>query len=572
MTFGRFSLALFLLVLLSPHATPAQAQPTPVPGAARPSDLFLVLPFEPTRRDPRYAWLGEGLGVLFAERLAADDRLVFPREEWLAALEKLGLPPSARFTRATMLKVAEQMDADFIIFGRYATDGKQLSVTGYVLQVAPPALSPAFTETGALDEVMEVQARAAWQAMRFTDALYPLSQAAYVQKFPRHRLDAFEQYIRGLLASEDGRLRHFREAARLDPEWVEPAYALGEAYYAARHCEPALSWLSRVPPGHARGVEAAFRTGVCHLLRNDAVRAESALRGAMSALARRNPRAVLPGEVHNNLAIALSRQGKHAEAAAQWQRAQQADPEQPDYWFNAALGALRTAEFSQAVRSLRELLKRNAEDGDARALLVATLERAGRSTEAAVERERCAADTCGASAVMQATLRAAQDVARGGAADPFLKLERLSREWDAGALLFAGRAIAENGAGSARVREHLEIHLARGRRALAEGRAEEAVSDFSEAVLLAPEAGEARMALAETYQRLGRIEEAIRELRAVLWSGENPEARVRLARMYISLGQASEARAELRAALRADPAHGEARRMLEALEAAGGRR
>lgn len=456
---------LFVLASLWLPSNPAiaggQTVP-PAPSSAPSSQLFLVLPFEEWSTGPRYAWLGEGLAELFTDRLAGDQRLVFPRSEWLAAVEKLGLPPSPRFTRASMLRIAKQMDADYVVYGQYSTDGKGLTITTHILQIAPAALSPAFTETGALEDLMDVQARASWHVARYTDSLYPINQSAYVQKFPRYRLDAFEQFIRGLLASDEQRLRNFREASRLDPDWPDPAFAMGETYFATRNCDPALIWLSRVPPGHRRGLEASFLAGVCHLWRHDAARAESAFAGMLSAIARLHPRAQAPAEVFNNLAIAQSRQGKHREAVEHWQRAQQLDTDHPDYSFNAAVGSFRAGEFAAAARAFRDLLKRYAQDGDVRTLLIVALERAGRATEAAATKEECSTENCGASAAVQEALRAPAVAASGAnAADRFAKVERVSSSLDASALLFAFRTQPESSAAPpARQRSSLREVLA----------------------------------------------------------------------------------------------------------------
>lgn len=564
-----FGFVLVLLLFAVSHRVTGQTVP-PASAPSRVGDLFLVLPFEQSARDARFAWLSEGLAELFADRLAADDRLVFPRNEWMTALEKLGLPSSTRFTRATMLKVAQQLDADYVIYGEFSTDGKRLSISARVLQVSPAALSPAFTESGALEDLMEVQGRAAWQVVRFTDSLYPLNQTAFLQKVPRRRLDAFEQYVRGLLAGKEQRLGNFREAARLDPEWPDPAFALGETYYGARNCEPALTWLSRVPPGHRRGIEAGFLGGVCHLLRNDPARAESAFNGVIFALTRRNPRSPGPAEVHNNLAIALSRQGKSTQAAEQWQQAQQQDEGQADYWFNAALGEFRAENYAGAAKVLRELLKRSPEENDARALLVAALEKAGRPTEAATARDECSTENCGASVALQAALRP-EEPSRAGVQGQgrLARLERISTSLDAGALLFAYRASPEGNGNGSRGKEHYEVHLARGRKAWSEGRLEEAQRDFAEAVVLAPDSAEPRVALADVYMQQRRLDEAERELRAALWGRESADVRVRLARLYVARGHMSEARTELRAALRAEPNHAEARRMLDSLLGSG---
>ncbi|MBI3406427.1 MAG: tetratricopeptide repeat protein [Acidobacteria bacterium] len=172
--------------------------------------------------------------------------------------------------------------------------------------------------------------------------------------------------------------------------------------------------------------------------------------------------------------------------------------------------------------------------------------------------------------MLVATLRAApENPAKGATQDRFTKIERVSNSLDTSALLFARRSLQE-GNTAAKGAEHFEIHLERGRKALDEGRIDDAQRDFTEAVLLSPDSAEARMALADAYRRMGRMDDAVRELRAALWGRENADVRVQLARLFVSRGLTNEARAELRAALRAEPAHAEARRMLDSLVAPGG--
>ena len=68
-------------------------------------------------------WLGEGLAELTSERLEDRGLSVFSREERLGVLERMGLPDSARFSHATMVKIAGEADADEIIYGRFVSDG-----------------------------------------------------------------------------------------------------------------------------------------------------------------------------------------------------------------------------------------------------------------------------------------------------------------------------------------------------------------------------------------------------------------------------------------------------------------
>ena len=85
---------------------------------ARPrSQIVLTFPFENTGEDASLEWLSEGLAELTIERLNGRGYYLLSRQERLDALETAGLPVSTRFTRATMIKLGEDVDADQIIFG-----------------------------------------------------------------------------------------------------------------------------------------------------------------------------------------------------------------------------------------------------------------------------------------------------------------------------------------------------------------------------------------------------------------------------------------------------------------------
>lgn len=500
--------------------------------AAAHAQNLLILPFENLGKDARLDWIGEGLAELSAERIPGDGRLVFPREEWLAALERMGLPASGHFSRATMIKIGEEVDADYIVFGSFTSDGKTLTATARVLQVDPPNLSAPLSESGPLADLAEIQGRLAWRVLNAVDSAVPVSRQAFLEAATVPRLDAFEHYIRGLLVGEESqRLRLLREAARLAPEWAPPAFALGETYLEQRDFASAAGWFSRIPATDKRGAEAAFYAGVCYLMRNDAARAETSLRVAVERVA-------FP-EGRNNLGVALARQDAWRDAAAQWQLAQKLDPEEPDYWFNLGLGALQMNEPAAAIRPLREALKRRPDDREARGLLIAALEKSGRTTEAATERE---ASSLAPPSVLPA---------------PRLKQKFVTQPWANGT--------RRNG-NSGRRTAHAKLHSSRGDEFLKSGKLEEAQREFTEALLIEPQATEAHLGLAEAYHRLGRVDDAVRELRAALWSKEDVQTRLTLARLLLEQNRSGDARAEVRAALKADPDNREARDLLDAIE------
>src|SRR5437660_1376735 len=225
--------------------------------------IFLVFPFENDGTSPRLEWLCEGLEELTIQRLSAAGEQVYSHAGRQVELERSGLPRSAKLSRATMLHVAEDLDADFVVFGKFIASGTSLTIESQILKVSPARMLPALRETGSLDSLMDLHARLVWRMLSANDRNYKLGLAEFSKRQRPLRLDAFEHYVRGLLATDDDvRLRELREAARLEPDWPESDFALGEAYFAKRDCDSAIPWYARVPKTHERYVESVFATGV----------------------------------------------------------------------------------------------------------------------------------------------------------------------------------------------------------------------------------------------------------------------------------------------------------------------
>jgi len=364
------------------------------PTESRPETL-LVFPFENESRMATLDWLGEGFSELMAERLEDRGVNVLSREDRLATLERIGLPDSARFSHATIIKIAAEADADVVVYGRFQFDGKTAALEARVLHLNPPSLSPPLTETSAMQDLLRAQAHLTWQILCALDRKECPPQGAktdessFSEPPASLRLDALENFVRGLAGSEaDERLRSLREAARLEPAWDRPAFELGQIYFKRRDCDSALVWYSRVPPNRPDGPEASFDTGICHLERNDAARAEAAFSGLLERTRTTGEKDSLPElpEMHNNLGVARLWLGKWSEAGTEFERASALDPEEADYWVNIALAKLVGKQAAAAVAPLERARAIDSEDKEARALLIATLETLGRSPEAAAIR------------------------------------------------------------------------------------------------------------------------------------------------------------------------------------------
>jgi tetratricopeptide (TPR) repeat protein len=376
----------------APRQSPADARPASIESR---HETFLIFPFENESRMANLDWLGEGFSELTAERLEDRELNVLSREDRLATLERMGLPGSARFSHATIVKIATEADADLVVYGRFHSDGKTVTLEARVLRLSPPSLSPPLTETSTMQDLLRAHARLTWQIICVIDRKQCPQQGAsrdessFSEPPPSLRLDALESFARGLAASQDEeRLRMLREAARLESTWDRPAFELGQIYFKRRDCDSALVWYSRVPPNRPDGPEASFATGVCHLVLNDASRAEASFSGLLERTHKTGEKDALPElpEMHNNLGVARLRLGKWNEAGTEFERASALDPEEADYWVNLAISKLVGKQAAAAVTPLERARKIDPDDKQARSLIIATLESLGRKPEAAAIR------------------------------------------------------------------------------------------------------------------------------------------------------------------------------------------
>ena len=560
---ARYLIPLFSLVLFGTNSTSAQ-QPAPSAGTAAATGLqqgvYLVFPFENVGSSSRFDWLGEGLEELTIQRLAAAGEQVYSHAGRLAELESYGVPRSSKLSRATMLHAAEDLDADFLIFGKFTAKGTSLTIESRVLRVNPIRLLPPIRETGTLDGLMDLHLRMLLRVLASAEPGYPLNFAEFSKRQRPLRLDAFEHYIRGLLAGEDeARLRELREAARLEPEWPDPDFALGEVYFTRRDCNSALPWYARLPKTHDRYPEAVFATGVCRLLLGQPDRAEEVFASLQNALRTNMVSGADLPEILNDLAIARARQGKVSEAQADLRRAAALDPDEDDYVFNLGLLALQGNDAAAAADHFREAVEREPDNPEDRAMLILSLERAGKKSEAEQERET-ARETFGPNGL---------PAIRADAKGEFVtRLDRLKTELDITALRagLVSLGPATNAPEAAETSGSAAAHIRRARQELSAGHVEAAEKEFRATLAADPGNAAAHRGLGEINRRQGKMDDAVKELQASLAARDSAVVRTLLAKIYLEQKKPDLARAEVERALKLAPNYAEAKQLLEHLQ------
>jgi len=338
------------------------------------ADTVLVLPFFNLSNSANLDWIGESIAETVRESLQARGVLTLDREERQEAFRRLSIRPYALLTRASVIKIAEALDAGQVIFGQYsltesAGSKGSLHITSRILDLKNIKQGPELTELGALEDLAAIETHLAWQTLLALAPRTAPSEEEFRKSHPPLRVDAIESYIRGLLAaSPEQKHRFFTQAARLDARFSQPCFQLGRLHTEKKDYRVAVGWLERVNRGDSHYLEAQFLLGICRYHTGDFEGAESAFR----LVAKEVPL----NEVYNNMGAAQSRRNA-PEALETFKKALEGDSADPDYHFNLGYALWKRGQWEEAADSFRAALTRKPSDTEATTMLGRCLSKNG---------------------------------------------------------------------------------------------------------------------------------------------------------------------------------------------------
>lgn len=519
----------------------AAAQSAPAVNVDRP----LVLPFtvvvdgDVPGGEGAGFWLGEAAALLLAEEFDARGIAVFSRAERVAAFESLQLPVTVPLTRATMIRVGELVGATELVVGEIRLSSR-LSVTARVIT---------------LESARErVQARAdgtntdIYSVIEQTASLLVPHAANTRHNDARLPLGAFENYVKGLVATTPAVQEKFLEAARAQvPSDDRILLAIWEHQMSQGAHEKALATARAVKRDARLDRQARYAASLSLI---ELKRFDEAYQ-ALQTLHTEQPSPVLS----NALGVVQVRRGSTPETGLPtyfFTRAVDEAPEQTEFLFNLGYAYARSKNADAALYWLREVVRFDPADGDAHLVMSQMLMAAGKKVEA--QREFDLARQLGPS-VDVATLTLAERVPAG--------LERLTSRLEARPLANVAAAVANPAQ-----REQQELaafHLARGRRLFEQEDDRGATNELRRAIYLRPYDDEPHLLLGQIYRRAGRLAEAIDAFRIAVWSRESVTARMRLAEALHDHGETTLAIAEAKRAVALDPQSVQARELLARL-------
>jgi tetratricopeptide (TPR) repeat protein/TolB-like protein len=495
-------------------------------------DTLVVLPFENRSQAPGLDWIGEAFPEVLSQRLGSPDLFAVSRESRDYAFERLGIPSNTKLSRATLYRIAEQMDVDEVVVGSFGYDGQVFTARSQLLNMRTLRLSPEQVESGPLPKVIEVMTALTWDIQRLWATALTTSRNDFIASWPPIRLDAFENYIRGVTASgRQEKIARLREAVRLNPNFSLALLALGKALYDSRDYQAAANMLGRVNRSEPASLEANFYLGLAAFYFNDLERAENAFAYVASLL----PLA----EVTNNRGVTIARRGKRS-GIEFFQRATKDDAKDPDYHFNLAVALAREGDSDEAGKHLKEALALRGSDQEAKSLLE--------------------------------TLTASSS-----SAPPRLPMERIKTNYDENSfrqMEWQIRNANEERMAHADAATHARFHLDRGNQMLNQGFVLEAEKEFRDAIAHDPSIAEGHTGLAQSLEirsasapATSLVEAARAEARTSIRLKPTAEAYLVLARLDMRENKLDTAIASVSQALTLEPKHDGALELKKTLDA-----
>ena len=334
------------------------------------ADNFLVLPFFNVSGDANLEWIGESLSETVREALASEGVIALSRDDRQEGFRRLSLRTNSQLTRASILRIGEILDADQVIYGEYTfnapPDGGPkikgtIKITAQIVNLRKAARGPQYEEMGSLEDLARLQITLSWKIIRLISPNAAASEDEFRSKRPVLRVEAIENHTRGLIApTPDQKMKLFAQAVRIDPRHSPATFELGRLYWQKQNWKLAADHFRRVAMWDIRYREALFYLGLSRYQLDDFAGAEEAFRTVAAA--------VPLNEVLNNLAAAQSRRNSR-EALANFSKALEGDPGDPDYHFNVGYALYKSGDLERAAERFRAVLDRHPEDTEAITML-----------------------------------------------------------------------------------------------------------------------------------------------------------------------------------------------------------
>ncbi len=494
---------------------------------------IVILPFSDESKNQQVYWLGEGFAESLSEEMFLTNAYIIQRPERKAAYDALRLPYIGHVSRATMLKLGQNLGVDYIVFGVYSLQAKNLKVQARVIKTSSSMLSATIEASGLLDNLYNIQGslKKGLKDYFAAEKLAVSENNAESSSVPLH---AYELYIKGLLETSDQeKVQFFQRAIAAHADYPQAIYRLGLALFRSGRFKESNEALGRIRVDGIARFRADFLTALnIYFLRDLTVAAQK-----WYQLSQRTP----TPEIYNNIGISLVGNNEIENAISYLSKAVELDRDNPDLRFNLAIGSFQKGAYADASRFFREAVELQPSDYQAYYWLSRSLERAQKPESKqvlAMFQERLPGDQKGKFPEQH------PDVT------PLLRpsLTYLAKEEKDYFIVSRVKSIKQRA-------DYVKTYQASARKQIDEEHPERAILEVKKGISFSPFDWYLHHLWGLALNGQGAYTAAIEQLQFALWCMDNVESHILLAEIYKDTGQYAESKKHIQQVLALDPKH-----------------
>ncbi|MBV9268423.1 MAG: tetratricopeptide repeat protein [Acidobacteriaceae bacterium] len=337
---------------------------------ARPASV-LILRFYNNSEFPDLNWVGESIADTLMTELGGANEIVFSRTVRADALKRLSLRPDANYTKASVMRLGQSLDADYVCFGGFditlpspdaAVKDANLHIAARFIDLRKLHDGPELSETGKISELSRLQEHLAYLTIKYLQPNTTMKAEDLMSPEKTVRLDAEESYVRGLLSSNrEQKQKWFTQAAALQPNFPGPVFELGKLALEQKQYAQAITWLRRIQPSDPNFAEARFKMGLAAYDSGDYPAAVASFNEVVKTYPL--------SEIYNDLGAAENALGHTAAATEDFRKALESDPDDSTYLFNLGTALLKSEAYQDAAKQFQQVLTSDPDDAEASDLL-----------------------------------------------------------------------------------------------------------------------------------------------------------------------------------------------------------
>jgi len=329
------------------------------------------------------AWVGEGIALSMAGQLTDTEIRPFSRGEIEDLLMENGLPAGLQLSRGSMIYVAEQSGADFVVMGNYEENDDSLKLSVRLLDMRTMKQGSEFTASGTFATLPDMENELAWMIYSGAVRTSAISREKFRERIRRVPNSAYAGYIDGINAFDENRqIQLLERAVREYAEFPEARFKIGRLYYQKRDYARALPHIEYGLKLPNERLQSEFMMATCRMQLGETARAIEDYTRLLSTV--RHAAAL------NNLAVAHVRNGDNVSAVRVLAEARTQEHDDPAIAINLAIARYLAGNASAAMEFVEDVLKSYPGNGMLHFLSSFLMKSMGNEERASADRARAA--------------------------------------------------------------------------------------------------------------------------------------------------------------------------------------